>query len=68
MIEMGKWDDVKIEVVDAPVCELLLAYGLDSVVVVEGVPEFGHEEEIIALHNTLIDGTGNSWPDSTSLP
>jgi hypothetical protein len=56
----GEVDDIKIKVVNAPVFELLLAYGLDSVVVVEGVPKLGDEEEIFSLHNTLFDGTGNS--------
>ena len=42
----GEVDDVQVEVVDAPVAELLLADGLDAVAVVERIPELGDEEEV----------------------
>lgn len=53
-------NDVEIEVVDAPVLELLFADGLDAVVVVVGVPQFGDEEEIFSLHYTFFDGAGDT--------
>lgn len=30
--------------------------GLDALLLVESVPEFGDDEEVLALHKTLIDG------------
>ncbi len=53
--------DVEVEVVDAPVCELLAADGLDSVAVVEGVPELGYEEKIFALDEAFLDGAGDAF-------
>ena len=53
-------DDVEVEVVDAPVVELLFADGLDVFVAVVGVPEFGDEEEIFSLHYTFLDGAGDT--------
>ena len=52
--------DVQVEVVDAPVCELLLGDRLDLVGVVEGVPELRDDEEIFALYETFLDGAGNT--------
>ena len=58
----GDWevDDVEVEVVDAPVLELLFADGLDPVVVMEGVPEFGDEEEVGAFDYAFFDGAGDA--------
>lgn len=56
----GEVDDVKVEVFEAPVFELLFADGLDLVAVVEGVPKFGDEEEVFALYDALFDRTGNT--------
>ena len=48
---------VEVEVVDAPVLELFLANRLDAVMVVEGVPQFGDEEEVGAFDDAFFDGT-----------
>ena len=56
----GEVDDVEVEIVDAPVLELFFADGLDFVAVVEGVPEFGDEEEVFALNETFFDGAGDA--------
>lgn len=56
----GEVNDVKVEVVDAPVLQLLLADRADAVVVVEGVPELGDKEEIGAFDESVFDGPGNS--------
>jgi hypothetical protein len=53
--------DVEVKVVNAPVCELLAADGLDFVAFVEGVPELGDEEEVFALHEALFDGAGDAF-------
>ena len=52
--------DVEVEVVDAPVFELFAADRLDDGVVVVGVPEFGDEEEVGALHDSFFDGAGDA--------
>jgi hypothetical protein len=51
-------DNVEIEVVDAPIGELLLEDGLDLFRVVEGVPKLADDEEVFALDETFLDGTG----------
>ena len=56
----GEVDDVEVEVVDAPVVELLFADGFDVLVAVVGIPEFGDEEEIFSLHYTFLDGAGDT--------
>lgn len=56
----GEMDDVEIEVVDTPVFELLFADGLDTVVVVEGVPKLGDEEEVGAFDYAFFDGAGDA--------
>jgi len=43
-----------------PVLELLLADGLDTLLLVERVPELGDNEEVFTLYNALLDGTGNT--------
>jgi len=48
-------DNVKVEVVNAPVSELLLANGSNAVLVVERVPQLGDNEEVLALDKTLVD-------------
>ena len=52
----GEVDDVEVEVVDAPVFQLLLANWFDAVVVMEGVPELGDKEEVGALDYAFFDG------------
>lgn len=56
----GEVHDVEVEVVDAPVGELLFADGFDAVVVVEGVPELGDEEEVGAFDEAFFDGAGDA--------
>ena len=56
----GEVDQVEVEVVDTPVGELLADNGLDAVAVVEGVPELGDDEELLALDDALLDGAGNT--------
>ena len=55
----GEMDNVEVKVVDAPVFELFFANGLHFVAVVEGVPEFGDEEEVFAFYDAFLDGSGN---------
>lgn len=52
----GEVDEVQVEVVNAPVGELLAGYGLDLLGVVERVPELGGDEEVFALDEALLDG------------
>ena len=51
----GKVHDVEVEVIDAPVLELLFADWRDAVVVVEGVPQLGDEEKVGALDEPVFD-------------
>jgi len=53
-------DDVEVEIVDSPVGELFAADGLDFVAFVEGVPEFGDEEELFAFDEAVFDGAGDA--------
>jgi hypothetical protein len=48
--------DVQVEVVDAPVGQLLAADWLDFVAFVEAVPEFGDDEEFFTLDEAIFDG------------
>lgn len=48
-------DDEEIEIVDAPVCELLFADWLYFVAVVEGVPELADDEEVFAFDEAIFD-------------
>ena len=57
----GEVHDVKVEVVDLPVFELFLADGFNAIVVVEGVPELGDEEEIGALDEAVFNSSGYSF-------
>lgn len=56
----GEVDQVQVKVVNTPVLELLLDNGLDLLVVVEGLPKLGDNEELLALYKTLLDGAGNT--------
>jgi len=56
----GEVDEVEVKVVEAPVGELLPGDGLNAVAVVEGVPELGDDEELLALHETVGDGAGDT--------
>lgn len=53
----GEVNDVQVEIIDAPVSELLARDGLDLVGFVEAVPELGDDEELLALDETVLDGT-----------
>ena len=57
----GEVHDVQVEVVDAPVGQLLAADGLHLVAVVEGVPELGDEEEVFALDEAIFNGSGDTF-------
>lgn len=52
--------DVQVEVVHAPVGQLIAADGLDGATVVESVPQLGDDEELLALHEAVLDGAGDS--------
>lgn len=58
----GDWEvDVEeIEVVNAPVSELLAGNWLDLLLVVEAVPQLRDDEKVLALYQALLDGTGNT--------
>lgn len=56
----GEVHDVQVPVVEACVFELLFAYRLDSLLVMEGVPEFGDEEEVFSLYKTVPDGAADT--------
>ena len=56
----GEVHDVEVKVVDAVVLELLLADGLDVLLVVEGVPELGDDEQLLTLDDAFLDGAGNT--------
>lgn len=56
----GEVDEEEVEVVDLPVGELAAADGLDLVLCVEGLPELGDDEEVLALDDALLDGAGDA--------
>lgn len=56
----GEVDDVEVKVIDAPILELLFADGLDTVMVVERVPELRDKEEVGALDYAFFDGAGDA--------
>jgi len=56
----GEVDEVEVEVLETPVGKLLLDDGFDTLTVVECVPELGDNEEVLALHDALGNGTGNT--------
>lgn len=53
----GNWevDNVEVEVVDTPICQLLFTDGFNSVVVVEGIPKFGDKEEVGAFDQAFFN-------------
>jgi len=53
-------NNVEVKVVDSVVLELLLADGLDTLLVVERVPEFGDDEEFFTLDKAVLDGAGET--------
>ena len=53
-------DNVEVKVVDAPILKLLFADGLDTVMVVERVPEFRDKEEVGALDYAFFDCAGDA--------
>lgn len=56
----GEVDVIEVKVVDAPVSQLLAGNRLDLVTLVEGVPQLGNDEQLLTLHDTLLDGAGNT--------
>lgn len=56
----GEVDEEEIKVVNLPVGKLFAGDRLDSVLVVESLPQLGDDEEILTLHETLLDGAGNT--------
>lgn len=55
-------DVEEVEVIDAPVCKLFLAYGLDLMAFMEAVLELAYYEKIFPLHQTFFDGSSNALP------
>lgn len=53
-------NEVKVEVFNAPIFQLLFTDRFDSVVVVEGIPEFGDKEEVGALDYAFFNGAGDA--------
>ena len=51
----GKVHNVQVEIVQTPVGELFLADGSHAIVVVEGVPEFGDNEEVGSFDEAVFD-------------
>ena len=56
----GEVDNVEVKVVDAPILKLLFADGLDTVMIVERVPELRDKEEVGALDYAFFDGAGDA--------
>jgi hypothetical protein len=57
----GEVDHEQVEVVQAPVAELLSGDFLDDFLVVEAGPEFGDNEEVFALDEAVIDCSPDSF-------
>jgi hypothetical protein len=53
-------NEVQVEVVDAPVLELLLDNGLDLFLVMECLPQLRDNEEFFAFYEALLDGAGDT--------
>ena len=51
----GEVDNVKVEVVNTPVGQLLAADGLDLLTLVESLPELADDKEIFALYEAFLD-------------
>lgn len=56
----GEVDQEEVKVVDLPVGELAAGDGLDALLVVEGLPELGDDEELLTLHEAVLDGAGDT--------
>ena len=56
----GEVHDVEVEVVNAPILQLLLADRCHTVMVVERVPQLGNKEEIRAFDDSVLDGPGDA--------
>ena len=56
-------DEEKVEVVDTPVSELLLADGENILGGVEGVPELGDDEQFFALDEAVFESAGDTLAD-----
>ena len=52
--------DVEVEVIEAPILELLFADRFDPGAVVKGVPQFGDEEEVGAFDEAVFDGASDA--------
>jgi hypothetical protein len=57
----GKMHVEEVEVVDLPVLQLPAANGFDHVGFVEVVPQFRHDEEVLSLDDSLLDGSGDTF-------
>jgi hypothetical protein len=53
-------DEEEVKVVDLPVGELSASDGLDVLLVVVSLPELGDDEEVLSLHDALLDGAGDT--------
>ncbi len=53
-------NEIKVEVLNAPVPELFFAYWGYAFLVVEGVPELRDDEKVGTFDNTFFYGSGNS--------
>jgi hypothetical protein len=50
----------EVKLLDTPILKLLSANWLNLVAIVEGIPEFRNDEEILAFYQTILDGTSNT--------
>jgi hypothetical protein len=55
-------DVVQVEVIDVPVRKLLLDNGLDLFRVMERVPQFADDEEVLTLYEAFLDGARYTLP------
>lgn len=53
-------NEIQVKVIDAPVGQLLPGDRLDLVGLVERVPQLGHNEEVLTLHNAFLDGASDA--------
>lgn len=56
----GEVDEVQVKVVNPPVLQLLLADGRNPLAIVEGVPQLADQEEVLALHQAVLDCPGHA--------
>ncbi len=52
--------DVQVKVLQTPILQLLSDHRLDTLPVVEGVPELGNDEELFTLDETILDGSSDT--------